>query len=99
MKKMDEREYIKRWIEKLVYFKTQEYPDVIKASVKLDEILTEHLREVCEKVNILDVDTKLDDRLMPMLTYFIRCDDKLLEIYVGASRKISLEIGDTYIYY
>jgi hypothetical protein len=96
---MDEREYLERWIKRLVDFRTQEYPDVIKASVKLDEILTEHLREVCEKVNILDVDAQLDDNFMPMLTYYIQCDDKLLEIYVGATRKISLEIGDSYIYY
>jgi pantothenate kinase-related protein Tda10 len=95
---MDEREYIERWIKRLVDFRTQEYSDVNEASGEIEETVIKHLRQVCKKVEEKDFYAKLDEDLMPELVYYIQCDNKIVEMYVSTVRKISLEIADVYIY-
>jgi hypothetical protein len=77
-------EYIKRWAEKLMEYKTEESNSIQDVRSEIEYIIMRHLREVCGDIDEdeLRVYRDFDEEYFPEFNFIVPCGNKKVYIIV-----------------
>ena len=91
---MSGREYIKKWAERLVGYVTEKYDNMEEAEDEAIDAIEEHMRWICEDVEIelknTDYIPESDDAVFYI--YEVTCDDEKITIRAIAYSRANFDI-------
>jgi hypothetical protein len=93
---MDKREYIRRWAKKLLGYITKKYRHIGKAEDEIFNVIREHMKNVCEnvEVDLENVGESLEYDYSICYTFRVKCDDEEMIIRAIAYDYVDIEIDE-----
>jgi len=88
------KEYIKKWAERLVGYITEKYDNMEEAEDEAINVIEEHMRWICEDVEIelKNTDYIPESNDAVFYTYEVTCDDEKITIRAIAYSRANFDI-------